>query len=100
MDESTDFDKDDVAHCFAKAELNKARAQLYKGNDDAVNAKYGEQISRYEVALSICRDALASKQAKHMSNHNINDLKNMESLIMASLPKLKKDNELICNHFI
>jgi programmed cell death 6-interacting protein len=99
VDENTDFDKDDMAYCFAKAELNRARAQYYKGNDDAANAKYGDQITRYEVALRICKEALASKQAKYMSNHHINDLKSMESLIMASLPKLKKDNELICKLF-
>jgi programmed cell death 6-interacting protein len=99
VDEATDFDKDDVAYCFGKAELNRARAQYYRGNDDAANAKYGEQIARFEVVLRVCKDALASKQAKHLSNHVINDLKSIESLITASLPKLKKDNELICKLF-
>ena len=99
LEESTDFEKEDMAHCFAKAELNMARAYYYKGKDDGANAKYGEQIARFEASLKKCKEALASKQAKYMTNHHLNDYKALEALLLASIPKLKKDNEVICNNF-
>jgi hypothetical protein len=104
-EETTDFEKvnarclqlkEDIAYFYGKAELNKARAHYYRGNDDSNNAKYGEQISRFELSLKICKGVLASKNAKFMNNHQIADLRSLEELLQATIPKLKKDNELIC----
>ena len=74
----------------------KAIGHHHKGLDAFSNGKYGEEISRFNLAKSMLSTGLESKLAKHAPSQLLQQLKTLQASIDAVLPKLVKDNDVVC----
>ncbi|KAG1469178.1 hypothetical protein G6F56_003405 [Rhizopus delemar] len=86
-----------LIHTQLKALHFNAAAQFRKSCECLSQDKYGEELSRLQVASDYVKRALEiiKTSQKYVSTPVINDLKSLQQIIAANLARAEKDNNLI-----
>jgi programmed cell death 6-interacting protein len=89
------FSKHWLVHMQVKALHFKAAAQFRKSCECISQDKYGQEVSRLQVASDAVRRALEIGASGYTSSAVLKDLKSLQQIIATNLARAEKDNDII-----